>query len=43
MTAWLQPIILWVALPLAFLLVVATIDTLATVIKITDQKFDPDR
>lgn len=43
MMAYLQPIILWAALPLAFLLVVATIDALATVIKSSEQRMDPNK
>jgi L-asparagine transporter-like permease len=36
MTYWFQSIILWAALPLAILLVIATIDALTTVAKTTD-------
>jgi hypothetical protein len=43
MTSWFQPIIIWAALPLAFLLVLVTINALATAIECTDQEFDPDR
>lgn len=41
MTPWFQPIILWAALPLAFLLVAATINALATVIMSSEQRIDP--
>src|SRR2546421_89970 len=40
---WLQSIILWAVLPLTILLVVATIDAMTTVIKTTDQKYNPDK
>lgn len=40
MVAWVQTIILWEALLLAILIVVATIDTITTVIKITEQQYD---
>lgn len=43
MMSWLQSIILWAALPLAILLMVATIDVLATVIKTSEQRIDPNR
>jgi hypothetical protein len=36
MMYWFQPILLWAALPLAMLLVIATIDVLTTVAKTTD-------
>jgi hypothetical protein len=38
-----QPITLWVALPLSSLLVVAAIDAWTTVIKTTDLKLDQDK
>lgn len=41
--SWLQSIILWAVLPLAILLVVATIDAMTTVVKTTDQKYNPDK
>jgi hypothetical protein len=40
MTYWLQPIILWAALPLAILLVVATVDTMVAAIKTAEQGYD---
>jgi hypothetical protein len=43
MMSGLQPFILRAALPLVFLLVVATIDALAMVMKTTEQRFTPDR
>ncbi|MDT4952781.1 MAG: hypothetical protein QOJ02_919 [Acidobacteriota bacterium] len=43
MMPWFQPIILWVALPLAILLILATIDVIATVIKTAALRLDPDR
>jgi hypothetical protein len=43
MMPWFQPIILWVALSLAILLIVATIDAIATFIKTVAPRLDPDR
>jgi hypothetical protein len=38
MMSWLQPIILWAALPLAILLTAATIDALVTISRTSNDK-----